>query len=65
MLNDRGVQASITSGWIIAILSTVAYSPPMIAVWVGWAGITAWAVYEARRKHARAAESRRRCRPTS
>lgn len=53
MLHDKGIQATIGTAAILAILTSVAYSPALLAVWAAWAGIGAWATYEARRRHAR------------
>ena len=52
MLHDKGIQATIGAAAIIGVVSSVAYSPPMLAAWTAWAAIGAWAVYEARRKSA-------------
>lgn len=51
---DRGVQASAVTAVVLGVCTAVAYSPPLLAVWVGWAGVTAWAVSNVwrRRGHA-------------
>ncbi|WIC40234.1 hypothetical protein SEA_HOLLIDAY_39 [Gordonia phage Holliday] len=53
-IKDQGIQASVVTAGILAVVTAVAYSPPLLAVWAVWAGVTVWAIYEARRKHARA-----------
>ncbi len=53
MIHDKGIQASIGAAAILAVVSSLAYSPPMLAAWAAWAGISGWAIYEARRKRAR------------
>lgn len=53
-MRDRGVQASVVTAGVLGVVTAVAYSPALLAVWGVWAGVTGWAVYEARRKNARA-----------
>lgn len=48
---DRGIQATATSGVILGLLTVTNYSKPMLAMWVIWAGIGAWSVNNARRRH--------------
>ncbi|OYD60808.1 hypothetical protein [Rhodococcus sp. OK302] len=48
---DRGVQATATSGVILGLLTVTNCSKPMLALWVVWAGIGAWAVSNAGRRH--------------
>lgn len=45
-------QASATTAVVLTVVTTVAYSTPLLAVWVAWAGITAWAVSDVHRRHA-------------
>jgi len=53
-ITDRGVQASAAAAVILGVCTAVAYSPPLLAVWAAWAGVTAWAVNNARRRRGRA-----------
>ncbi|AMS03194.1 membrane protein [Gordonia phage Herod] len=53
-MRDRGIQASIATAGVLAVVTAVAYSPPLLVVWAVWVGVTGWAIYEARRKNARA-----------
>ncbi|WP_189637312.1 hypothetical protein [Rhodococcus sp. ARP2] len=48
---DRGVQATAASGVILGVLTVTAYSTPMLAMWAIWAGIGAWSINNARRRH--------------
>ena len=56
ILKDRGIQASITTAAVMAAGTIIidGHATTLAALWAVWAGITGWAIYEARRKHARA-----------
>lgn len=51
---DRGVQANAATAVVLGVCTALAYSPPLLAVWAAWAGVTAWAVSNARRRRGHA-----------
>ncbi|WNM69745.1 membrane protein [Gordonia phage Crater] len=55
LLKDRGIQASITAAAVMATGTIIIDGHPaaLATLWAAWAGITGWAIWEARRKHAR------------
>lgn len=48
LLTDRGIQASTAAAAVLALITAVAYSPPLLAIWVAWAAVTMWAIIRAR-----------------
>lgn len=54
-ITDRGIQAAISSGVVLAAMAVItdAYRPVYIALGVTWVAVTAMAVIFARRKRVR------------
>ncbi|PTR42014.1 hypothetical protein C8K38_111183 [Rhodococcus sp. OK611] len=50
-ITDRGVQASAATAVVLGVLTVTNYSPPMLAAWAVWAGVSIWALSIARSQH--------------
>ena len=49
-MTDKGIQASTVTTGVLAVLTAVAYSPPMLAVWAVSVAATGWAIWNVRAK---------------
>lgn len=49
LLTNRGIQATTATAGVLAILTAVAYQPPLLAAWAIWAVLAALAIIGARR----------------
>lgn len=49
-MTDKGIQASTVTTGVLAVLTSVAYSPPMLAVWAVSIAATGWAIWNVRAK---------------